>query len=186
MKTLDSLKHLSLNLNHNTLSALLYKSTERANQEKIKNNSKMPSLDLTDLIFALLNRVARPHHRRHGGQCHRRPRPAPSIPPLASAPPRSRVLERPPPPSPDRPAYRSMEPSYPDASLWGRRGRPCAVHGWGPCPNRVALAHGPLSSGQQGEAVGEEDELHQILTVTGLVQASLTHRMARISISPRG
>jgi hypothetical protein len=92
----------------------------------------------------------------------------------------------PPSPSPDRPAYRSMEPSYPDASLWGRRGRPCAVHGWGPCPNRVALAHVPLSSGQQGEAVREEDELHQILTVTGLVQASLTHRMARISISPRG
>jgi hypothetical protein len=44
----------------NTLSALLYESIRRANQEKIKNSGKMPSLDLTDLISVLLHRVANP------------------------------------------------------------------------------------------------------------------------------
>jgi hypothetical protein len=72
----------------NTLSALLYESTKRANQEKIKNSSKMPSSDLTDLILALLHRVAGPRHRRAAAT------PAPPLP-SPSASPRSRVLEWP-------------------------------------------------------------------------------------------
>jgi hypothetical protein len=69
---------------------------------------------------------------------------------IASATPRSRVLERPPSPSPDRLAYQPMEPSDLDASSWDHRGWPCAIHGWGPCLNRDALAHKPSSSGRQG------------------------------------
>jgi hypothetical protein len=47
-----------------------------------------------------------------------------------------------------------MELSDLDASPWGRRGRPCAIHGWGPCPNRVALGLGSTLSGRQGEEDG--------------------------------
>jgi hypothetical protein len=80
-----------------------------------------------------------------------------------------------------------MEPSDTDTSPLGRRGRPCAVHGWGPCPNQVAPGLGSSSSGQQGEVEGEEeDEPRQISVLTGLVQASLTRRTVRISIGPRG
>jgi hypothetical protein len=137
----------------------------------------MPSSDLTDFILALLRRVDGPRHRRCGpcgGQCHRHPAPTPTAPPESlTTPPHTRVLEQPPSPSPDWVAYQPMEPLDLDASPWGHRDRPCAIHGWGPCPNRVALAHGPSSSGQQGEAEGEEeDEARQI--------------SVRISIGPRG
>jgi hypothetical protein len=56
-----------------------------------------------------------------------------------------------------------MELSDLDASPWGRRGRSCAVHGWG-CPNQVAPAQGPSSSSRQGEEEGreEEDDEHRI------------------------
>jgi hypothetical protein len=44
-----------------------------------------------------------------------------------------------------------------------------------------------LIIGSSGEAEGEEEgEAHWILVVTGLVQASLTSRTARISIGKRG
>jgi hypothetical protein len=51
-----------------------------------------------------------------------------------------------------------MEPSDHDASLRDRQGRPCAVHGWGPCPNRVAPVVDSSSWGQEGEAEGEEED----------------------------
>jgi hypothetical protein len=91
-------------------------------------------------------------------------------------------------PSPDQPVYRSMEPSSPEASPWGRRGRPCVIHGWRPCPNRVKHAHGSSSSCRQGEAEGEEeeDEARRISVVTGHVEAPAIRRMAHISIGPRG
>jgi hypothetical protein len=182
MKTLDCLSNSS----SNTISALLYERTQR-DQEIVKITTiRMPSLGLTEFIVVLLYRVAAPRHRCHGhcgGWRHCRPGPAPPFPLPTLAPPHPRVLERPSSPSPNR----LMEPSDPDASSWGRRGCPCVIHGWGPCPNRVAPAHGSSSSGQQGEAEGkEEDEPHQISVVIVLVQASLTRQTARISIGPRG
>jgi hypothetical protein len=119
----------------------------------------------------------------NSGRCHCRLGSASPFPPPASAPPHPRVLERLPSPSLDRP----MEPSDPDASPWGSRGRPCVIHSWGPCPNRVALGLGSSSSSQQGEVEGEEeDEPHRISVVTSLVQVPLTHWMVRISIGPWG
>jgi hypothetical protein len=71
-----------------------------------------------------------------------------------------------------------MEPSNHDASPRGRQGRPCAVHGWGTCPNRVAPAVESSSWGQEGDAEGEEEddeeeEPHEIWVLTGLVQGPL-------------
>jgi hypothetical protein len=66
------------NLSLNMLSALLYESTERVNQEKTKNSGKMPCSDLTELILALLHKVVGPRHRRRsrrGGRCHHHPAP---------------------------------------------------------------------------------------------------------------
>jgi hypothetical protein len=60
----------------------------------------MHSINLTDLIVALLHQVAGPRHRhygRGGGWRHRHHAPAPSPPALA--PSNLRVLKRP--PSPD-------------------------------------------------------------------------------------
>jgi hypothetical protein len=118
----------------------------------------MPLRELTDLILALLHSVAGPRHHRHGrrgGRCHRCSAPAPAHPPpLPSAPPCSWVLERAPSPSPDWPTYRSMEPSDPNTSPWGPRGRSCAVHGWGPCPNRLHMCtclHHRVIRGRQRE-----------------------------------
>jgi hypothetical protein len=64
---------------------------------------------LTDLVLTLLHAVAAPRHRRRGcrgGRHHRRQilTLAPPLQPLSSAVPRRRVLERPPSPSPERPA----------------------------------------------------------------------------------
>jgi hypothetical protein len=146
---------------------------------------------LIDVILALLCAVAAPRsrcHGCHGGLCHRRSilTPAPPEQPPSSAAPHHRVLERPPSPFPDRSAYRSMEPSNPDTSSWGHRGRPCAVHGWG-CPNRVALAQGLSSSSRQGEeGREEEDDEHRITVVTGPVRALVIHRTVRISVGPCG
>jgi hypothetical protein len=79
-----------------------------------------------------------------------------------------------------------MEPSDPNASPWGRQVGPCAIHGWA-CPNRVAPAQGPSSSGHQGEEEGrEEADECRITVVTGPVGALVTRRMARITIGPRG
>jgi hypothetical protein len=117
-------------------------------KKEIKSG-KIPGNRLTDLVLALLYAVAAPHHRRHGGWCQCRPVLALASPPPPLAVPHRCVLERLPSPSPDQPAYRSTEPSDLDASPWVRRGRPCAIHGWG-CPNRVTLVQGPSSSSHQG------------------------------------
>jgi hypothetical protein len=63
----------------------------------------MPSVDLTEVIVALLHRVAGPHHRRRdrrGGWRHHRPDPTPPQP-LTLATPNPSVLERPLSPSHD-------------------------------------------------------------------------------------
>jgi hypothetical protein len=147
---------------------------------------------LTDVILALLHGVVTPRNRRryhHGGWRHRRsvltPAPPKQSPPLAA--PHCRVLERPPSPSPDWPAYRPMEPSDPDTSPWGCRGRSCAIHGWG-CPNRVAPVQGPLSSSRQGEEERSEEEEDEcrIIVITGPVGAPVIRCTAHISIGPRG
>jgi hypothetical protein len=140
----------------------------------------MPRNGLTNLILALLHAVAAPRHR-----C---PILAPVPPPSSSsATPYHCVLERPLSPSPDRLVYRSMDPSDLDASPWCRRGRPCAVHGWG-CPNWVTPDQGPLPSSRQGEKAGgeEEDDKSRITVVTGPVGAPVICRTAHISIGPRG
>jgi hypothetical protein len=100
----------------------------------------MPGHGLTDLVLALLHAVAAPRQILA---------PAPPLQLLFSATPHRRLLERPPFPSLERPAYRTIEPSDPGAFPWGRRVGPFAVHGWA-CPNRVAPAQGPSSSGIQG------------------------------------
>jgi hypothetical protein len=82
-----------------------------------------------------------------------------------------------------------MEPLDLNASPWGRRGRLCAIHGWGSCPNQVASVHGPSSLGRQGEEgeeQEEEEDEHRITVVTDPVGASAIHRTTRISIGPRG
>jgi hypothetical protein len=147
---------------------------------------------LTDLVLALLHAVAAPcrrHRDHHGGQCHHRSVLTPASPqqPPPSATPHCCVLERPPSPFPDRPAYRPMEPSNPDTSPWGRRGRPFAVQGWG-CPNLVAPAQGTSSSSYQGEEEGrkQEDNEHCITVVTGPIGAPVIHRMTRLSVGPQG
>jgi hypothetical protein len=91
-------------------------------------------------------------------------------------------------PSLDRLAYRPMEPSDPDASPRGHRGYLCAIHSWGPCPNRVAPEPGSSSSGRQGEAEGgeEEDKACRITVVTGLIGVPVIRQTTRITISPRG
>jgi hypothetical protein len=90
-------------------------------------------------------------------------------------------------PSTNRPAYRPMEPSNPDASPWGRRGRLCAIHGWG-CPNRIAPAQGPSSSSHQGEEEEreEDDDERHIMVVTGPIGVPVIHWMTCISVGPRG
>jgi hypothetical protein len=146
---------------------------------------------LIDLVLALLHTVAAPRHRHHGcrgGQCHRRPilAPASQQPPLSIVPHR-RVLESPPYPSPDRPAYRPMEPLDPNASPWGRWGTSCAIHGWG-CPTGLHQPKGPRYRAVRGEEEGgeEEDDECRITVVTGLVGAPMIHQMTRISVGPRG
>jgi hypothetical protein len=135
----------------NTLSALVYKRFKQERRDRRRRLSgKMSRQDLINLIVTPLHSVAGPchlHRGRRGGRCHRRPVLASAPPqPLPSAIPHHRVLEQPPSPSLDWSAYRPMEPSDPNTSPWGRQGRPCVIHGWGPCPNQVALVHGPSSS----------------------------------------
>jgi hypothetical protein len=188
-KEYNSICYLCLSI----LSATHYQHCSKSVQRESKIKSgKMLSNVLTDAILALLHAVAAPHHRRcgrRGGRCHRRPvlAPAPPQQPPPSTAPHRRVLERPPSPSLDRPAYRSMEPSDPDASPWGRRGRPCAIHNWG-CPNRVAPAQGPSSSSSQGveERREEENDECHITVVTGPVGAPTIHQTTLISIGPHG
>jgi hypothetical protein len=89
-----------------------YLSQEHTEIEKRKprtehkiHKGKMPLVNLIDVIVALLHHVTGPRHRQcghHGGRRQRRPTSA--LPPLAFAPSNPRVLERPPSPSPDRPA----------------------------------------------------------------------------------
>jgi hypothetical protein len=145
---------------------------------------------LTGLVLALLHAVAAPRHRgrsRRGGWCHRRQilTLAPPHQPPTSAAPHRCVLERPPSPSPDRPAYQQDEASDPDASPWGHQDRLCAVHGWG-CPNRVALAQGPSSSSHEEGGREEETDERRITVVTDLVGVPVIQRMTRITIGPRG
>jgi hypothetical protein len=132
--------------------------------------------------------VAAPRHRHHGrhgeqGHLHQILAPAPPQQPLPSAAPHHRMLEMPPSPSPNRPAYRTIEPLNPDASPWARWDRPCAFHGWG-CPNRVALAQWPSSSSHQGEEEGREDKADErcITVLTG----QLGHRQFADLADPRG
>jgi hypothetical protein len=129
--------------------------------------------------------------------------------PLADIPnPRVRVLEWPPSPSPDQPAYRPMAPSDPVVSPWGRQQPPCTVHGMGPCPYPVVqwqLVFSSLGDGEGEEeddqATGEEEE-DDVVVVTVVdkddepikvipVPESTPPRspykqMARIHIGPRG
>jgi hypothetical protein len=139
----------------------------------------MPGHGLTDLVLALLHAVAAPCHR------HQIVAPAPPLQPPTSATPHRRVLESS--PSPERSAYRLMEPSDPDTSPWGHRVGLCAVHDWA-CPNRVAPAQGPSSSGIYGEEEGREEEADErrIMVVTGPVGAPAVRRTAHITIGPRG
>jgi hypothetical protein len=158
-------------------------------KEKQIHKGKMSSVNLTDLVVALLHQVAGPCHRhrgRHSGWCHRHQAPAP--PPSALAPSNPRVLERTPSPSSDRLAYRSMEPSGHDASPRGCHGRQSAIHRWGPFPNPIVPAARALSWGHEGEEEGKEDEEEprQISVVLGLLQRPLTCQMVRKTISLRG
>jgi hypothetical protein len=148
---------------HNTLSSLSHQKQREITRDSQDQAVRMPRMDLTDLIVALLHCVAAPCHRRRGcrgGRCHRRPAPAPPQTLMASATPNPRVLERPPSPSPDRSAYWPMEPSDRNASPRGRQGRPCAVHGWGPCPYPVALAVGSSSRGYEGRRREKKKKNH--------------------------
>jgi hypothetical protein len=134
----------------------------------------MPGHGLADLVLALLHAVAAPTPPLWSPW---RTVPPPSNPcPCTTTatvvfgcatPPRVRES---PVPFPERPAYRPMEPSDPDASPWGRRVGLCAIHGWA-CPNRVAPAQGPSSSSIQGEKEGREEEADErrITVVTGPV-----------------
>jgi hypothetical protein len=136
------------------------------------HKGKISSVNLTDVIVALLHRVAVPRHcrrGRRGGQHHRCPTFA--LTPPASAPSKPRVLERNMSPSPDRSAYWPMEPSDHDTSPRGYHGHPCVIQGCDPCPNLVAPAVGSSSWGHEGEEEGEEDEeeLRQISVVLGLL-----------------
>jgi hypothetical protein len=80
--------------------------------------------------------------------------------PSVDAPnPRVRVLEQPPSPSPDPPAYRPLEPSNPAASPWGCQELPYAVHGTGSCPYPVAQWQPVFSSPSEGE--GEEEVVEE-------------------------
>jgi hypothetical protein len=111
----------------------------------------MLSNGLTDAILALLHAVAASRHRRRGHRGGRRHHhrhsvlvPTPPQQPLPSVAPHRCALESPLSPSPDRLAYRPMEPLDPDTSPWGRRGRSCAVHG---CTDRRALVIDPSGGG---------------------------------------
>jgi hypothetical protein len=61
------------------------------------------------------------------------------------------------------------------------------VGGGGAYPNQVAMDQGPSSSSHQGEDEGEEedDECHMTV-VSDPVEVPMIHRMACISIGPRG
>jgi hypothetical protein len=124
-------------------------------KKRSRNSGKMPGHGLTDLVLALLHAVAAPRHRRQILAL------APPLQLPFSATPHRRLLERLPSPSPERPAYRPMEPSDPDAFPWGHRVRPCAIHGWA-CPNRVASAQGPHHSSHQPRwgAGGPQNDTH--------------------------
>jgi hypothetical protein len=104
----------------------------------------MSSRALTNLIVVLLHEVIGPRHHRHGGWCHRHTAVAPTSPPPPPSPsaiPHRHVLERPLPPSPDRPAYRPMVLSNLDAHPRGRQGGSCAIHGWDCLHRSMALHH---------------------------------------------
>jgi hypothetical protein len=87
-------------------------------------------------------------------------------PPPPSSPARPRVLERPPSPSPDWP----VEPSGTDTSPQGNRGCSCAIHGWGGCPNPVALvARSPsldLQIWQPGATLSGVGKFQEFVEVT--------------------
>jgi hypothetical protein len=108
--------------------------------------------------------------------------------------PRVRVLERPPSPSPDPPAYWPMEPSDPATPLRGLREPPCIIHGWGPCPYPVVMRQTELSSPspiEGGEEVTiakgeeEEDPVEVILVLNSPLRLTPT-RMARIQVGTQG
>jgi hypothetical protein len=143
------------------------------------SGGKMFRQGLTDLVLALLH-VVGPCHRSHGGRCQCRPvltlaRPPPSSP---SAVPHHRVLEWRSSPSPDRSAYRLMEPSDLDASPWCHQGRSCVIHGW-----EVATDQGPSSSSRQEEGEEEDDDECRITVVAG---PTAIRRTTCISVGPRG
>jgi hypothetical protein len=127
---------------HNTLSSTALRVFGGRTEREIEEQElSMPTQNLPILCGA--------------SACHRRTIAAPTSPPPPppSIVPHRRVLELPPSPSPDRPAYRPIESSDPDASPWGHWGQLCAIHDWGPCPNRVAQIHVPSPSGRQGRRV---------------------------------
>jgi hypothetical protein len=144
----------------------------------------MPSTDLTDFIVTLLHQTVGPCHCHRGGRRHHRQVHAPS----ASTHPSggntgagpSGTAAQPSVPSLDQLEYPPMEPSDNNASLRGRRGLLCAIHGWGPCPHPVAPAVTSSSWGHEGEEEGrEEEDSMEMMAVLVLLHRLLTHRTVR-------
>jgi hypothetical protein len=77
-----------------------------------------------------------------------------------SASTHSRVLERPPSPSPDRPEYWPMEHTHADASPRAHWGHLCVVHSWRLCPNPVARTVVPSSLGHEGRRREKKKKNH--------------------------
>jgi hypothetical protein len=121
--------------------------------EKVRNGKHVLTVALVKSVLQVLDHMgptgARSHRRQprhHGrrGRRHQQQQPRVTLdldqlrrtggdlgagsscqPPADTPNPTVRVLERPPSPSPDPSAYRSMEPSDPVTSPWGRREPPC-------------------------------------------------------------
>jgi hypothetical protein len=93
------------------LSTLFYEllKREQRSTKKIKSG-KMLKNGLIDVILALFHVVATPRHPILT------PVPPSPLSPLSSIVPHRHMLERPLSPSSNRPTYRPMEPSDPDAS----------------------------------------------------------------------
>jgi hypothetical protein len=130
-RTLDCLKDLPRNSILSTLSALSHQEQREIRRDSQEHRRvRMPSVDLTKVIFELPHRVTSPHHRHHnhrGGRRHHRLA-------LHHHNHRLRPLKtlgfwNVPVLFPRWPAYQPMEPSDHDASARDRHCCPCAVHG---------------------------------------------------------
>jgi hypothetical protein len=170
-KALLSPLHLCLLIFSHMLSTMLYECSKREQRSATKNkikSGKIPINGLTDVILALLHAVAAPchcHRGRHGGRCHRRLvlTPAPPHQPPPSAALHHHVLERP------RPL-----------PLTGR-----LTSRWSP-RTRTPLQEVSRGGRQGEEGREEEDDERRVTVVTNAIGTSMIHRMARITIGPRG